>query len=42
MNIDTDDLGLKLHQLAVQFNLRINVEVNITFHLKKNKFVFRK
>jgi len=28
MNMDTGDLGLRLHELAVQFNLVFSVEVN--------------
>ena len=29
MNIDTDDLGLRLHELAVKFNAKIHIEVMI-------------
>jgi len=31
MNMDTGDLGLRLHELAVEFNSTIHVEVNFTF-----------
>jgi hypothetical protein len=30
MNMDTGDLGLRLHELAVQFTLTFNVEVSLT------------
>ena len=33
MNMDTDDWGLRLHELAVEFNLTINVEVNFIFNI---------
>jgi tetratricopeptide (TPR) repeat protein len=31
MNMDYDDLGVKLHQLAMKFNSKFKVEVNIQF-----------
>ncbi len=32
MNMDYDDLGFKLHKLALKFNSKFKVEVNIQFN----------
>lgn len=33
MNMNTGDLGLRLHELAVQFNLVFPVQVNLLFFI---------
>ncbi len=40
MNIDHDDLGFKLHRLAIMFNSKFKVEVNIFEDENENDFSF--
>ncbi len=42
MNIDHDDLGFKLHRLAIMFNSKFKVEVNIFEDENENDFSFQK